>query len=322
MFYKANRDEQYMQKLTSFLLDNYNIIDCKITEAKRGFFGETWKIHSLHVDYFVKIDYWDYHKEIYQRSFYIIDYITQSGINHILKILKTQNGELYTVFNDGVLGMFEFVEGENIEDYPIERLFEKLVPIYKLPTNGLTIENETFDTGVVSKYKKLLQAFDCTNTKSSKQVLMLLNNKTELIERFGQRLKLFSERCKDDLSGFCITHGDAGGNCIISDDNFVIVDWDYPKLAPIERDAWFFMWSEDQIKIINDVLKQNNINCMLNSDRFCFYCYYSFFYYLTEYIQAYFCLNSEIERIKISYSLGSYFNSWILTQLNVADMIL
>lgn len=311
------RDEQYMLKLTGMLLDYYNISAVKIIESKRGFYGETWKVQSSQVNYFVKIDYWNCHKEIYKKSFTIIDYFTRKGINHTPKVIKTKSGDLYTSFGDGVLGVFEFIEGENTEDYPIERLFEKLAPIYKLPADGLQIEKETFNIDIVCTYKNALQELACINTESSKQILMLLNSNGELIELFGQKLRLFSERCKVDLSSFYITHGDAGANCIINDDDFVIIDWDYPKLAPIERDAWFFMWS--QVKTINTVLKQNNISYMLNPDRLCFYCYYSFFYYLTEYIQVYFCLKSESAGAELAEYFFNYFHSWIFTPLSAAN---
>lgn len=39
---------------------------------------------------------------------------------------------------------------------------------------------------------------------------------------------------------FHITHGDAGGNCILSKEQLFLVDWDSCLLAPIERDAWIY----------------------------------------------------------------------------------
>ncbi len=310
----------YKEDLIRFISETYNIKVKDITSAKRGFFGETWRVKSSPRDLFIKIDYWNSHKEIYKRSFPIIEYINQNGIDYIIKIVKTKDNELYSKFNSGVVGMFEYVEGENTEDYPLGKLFEKLIPIYKLKIDNLTIEKENFNTNI-DNYIRLVNELTCINTKSSKEILNLLNSKESLIEHYKKRLNIFSERCKADLSNFYITHGDAGGNCILNGDNFTIIDWDYPKLASIERDAWFFMWNTKQIDIINTLLQKNNFNT-LNIDRFCFYCYYSFFYYLTEYFQIYFDLQLEDKRFEFVSRIKNYFSSWIFSQLEAADKCL
>ena len=43
------------------------------------------------------------------------------------------------------------------------------------------------------------------------------------IEHRAKRLRLFSERCRSDLSSFVITHGDAGGNFITDGEKDYIV---------------------------------------------------------------------------------------------------
>ena len=56
-----------------------------------------------------------------------------------------------------------------------------------------------------------------------------------------------------------------------------IVDWDSVKLAPIERDAWFYICNSNQLSIINDVIQKYKLGYMLKQERLCYYCYYSFF---------------------------------------------
>ncbi|NSW90323.1 MAG: hypothetical protein HPY74_06530 [Firmicutes bacterium] len=289
-------DKVYLDILTYFILKTYGLNLLSIAPAKRGFFGETWSAVTQDSKFFVKIDYWDYHKAIYKKNFSIIDYITRNGIDYIPKIIKTKSGDLFCDFNGGIMGIFEFVEGEDTEDYPIDKLFEKLAPIYNLPTDNLSLEKETFDSDVVVKYKELYSKLVLQASKISKQVALLLADKTKLLEHYAMRLQIFSDRCKTNFDGFHITHGDAGGNCIIDGEKLTIVDWDYPKLSPIERDAWFFIWDKKQTDTINTVLKNHGIDYQLNSNRFCYYCYYSFFYYLTEYLNSYFYAKSDDEK--------------------------
>ena len=54
-----------------------------IVPAKRGFFGETWKVQTDDADYFVKMDEWDFHKESYKNSLPVINYMVGEGISFI-----------------------------------------------------------------------------------------------------------------------------------------------------------------------------------------------------------------------------------------------
>lgn len=98
-----------------------------------------------------------------------------------------------------------------------------------------------------------------------------------MISSYAERLNYLSEICCRDLSNFHITLGDAGGNCILNGEQFFIVDWDSVKLAPIERDAWFYICNSNQLSIINDVIQKYKLGYMLKQERLCYYCYYSFF---------------------------------------------
>ncbi len=316
MFYKSPCDSKYIADLQIMLRENYNFSIELISEAKRGFFGETWEVITDTQNYFIKIDYWDYHKNLYRDSFSVMDYLLNNGISFIPQIIKTKNCELFCCFNQGIVGVFEFIVGQNTEEYPIELLFERLAKIYKLKTDNLRIEIETFDMSIIDNYLCLKnEILDC-NTQEAKQVIELLTSKTDLLKNYEERLELFSRRCIDERSNFHITHGDAGGNCIINGESLTIIDWDYPKLAPPERDAWFFINNNDLIGKISNIIDYD-----LKIERLCYYCYYSFFYYLTEYLKAYLFVES-IYKNDINTNLISYFDScWIFKQLSFADGI-
>jgi hypothetical protein len=312
-------DKEYIERLAVFLQSMYGVDAISIVPAKRGFFGETWCVHANTGDYFVKIDFWDYHKELYRKSFAIIDYLGRNGISDILKIRKTLQGELYSMFDQGVLGLFDFVEGENTEEYPSEMLFSRLASIYKLTGEGLPIERERFGTDIVETFRGMLACLESSVTESARRIRGSVTMHAERIAHCERRLSLFSDRCRHNLADFHITHGDAGGNCILDGDNMTIVDWDAPLMAPIERDAWFYMREPNLIETFNHVLQSNGIHYALDSNRLCYYAYFSFFYYLTEYIKAYRFIEIENKRAILAEDMAESFDSWVMRVLDVAD---
>lgn len=88
-------------------------------------------------------------------------------------------------------------------------------------------------------------------------------------------------------------------------------------LAPIERDAWIFIYDRQQLDKINVILAENGIDYMLEQNRLCYYCYYFFFYYLTEYLKAMVNAKNEEQRAMIIKSLIEYLtDSWIYKRLD------
>ena len=120
-----------------------------------------------------------------------------------------------------------------------------------------------------------------------------------------------------DASHFYITHGDAGGNVMVSGGDYYIVDWDNPRLAPPERDAWFCMYWDWAMDAFNEALRANGVNYTLRPERLAYYCYHFFFYYLTEYMHTFFEIGDE--NGKLAEALSGYFNGWIEEEIRFAD---
>lgn len=314
------RDNVYINELSKQLTLEYGFAIRNITPAKRGFFGETWKVQTDVTDYFVKMDDWDFHKESYRNSLPVIDYMVDKGISFIPQIIKTKNGKLYCSFHGSSVAVFEYLPGDNHENYPVERLFEHLVQIYRLsPVEAVLeiLEKETFDTDVIDTFQKLRDEVELPV-----EAIKALHVSEPFISKYAERLKLFSDVCSVNLENFYITHGDAGGNCILDEKRFYIIDWDTVMYAPVERDAWFFMCDGQQIDKINDVLSQHNINYRLSWERLCYYCYYSFFYYLTEHMKSILSTDNPDKKQLMTKKLSGYLTDcWIYKQLGRADTI-
>lgn len=222
----------YRKELLQFLTDEYGFQAEDIHPAKRGFYGETWDILTESGKFFLKIDYWNHHKKRFQNSLPIVRYMTDSGISFIPKIIGTKDGRLYSSFRQGTAAVFEHVPGELSEDYSTAELYSRLAKVYRLKTEGLELEAEDFDSRRIETFRTL-QSLSVLPVK----IKAALAEKEPAIVRYMERLKRFSVVCKGNRKNFHITHGDAGGNCILNGKQLFLVDWDSCLLAPIEREV-------------------------------------------------------------------------------------
>lgn len=314
---EQNQDQQ---KLKQFLEQEYGFWVQNLTEAPRGFFGETWIAETGQEKRFVKIDRWSYHKGYYAASFPVIDYLRKQGIDFIPGVIPDKKGNLCTQYEEGVLGVFEYVSGEHTENYPIGRLFQRLGKIYQISGDGLQLEREDFQAGSVKEYHQLVSQLDYSR-EPDRTIRNILSNNRSFLEDKESRLLHFSDLCRHLDCPMVITHGDAGGNCIVTPERFTIIDWDYPKLAAPERDTWFFMHRESQVKEIEQAFQTAGFDYELNRKRFAYYCYASLFYYIGEYLKAIGESSGET-RERLVRQLEEYFrSSWILEQIACADQV-
>ena len=319
MYGKIKRNQNYTNALTKALEKDYGFSVMEIYEAKRGWYGETWRIKTEKDNLFVKIDNSKHHKLRYKNSLPIIEYMHRNGIRYISRIVKTRNEALSTTFMGGIVGVFEFVEGENREDYPIVKLFEKMADIYLLPVQGLHIEKETFKPGkILGAIGKNVDSLKGSKNTQDKELLKVLGNRMSQIEFYYERLQKFAKLCRKDTSGFVITHGDAGGNVIINGDQFTIIDWDHPMLAPIERDLWMF---GDQVQSIQKALEEHNVSYNPDPHRLAYYTYFSFFFYLMETLQAFFDIQDKTIRKGFPEKIEDLFLGWIKHPIERANQI-
>ncbi|MCL2812127.1 MAG: aminoglycoside phosphotransferase family protein [Clostridia bacterium] len=284
------RDDAYKACLMNFIRRAYDLEPISLTPAKRGFFGETWRLGTAKAHYFLKLDY-SAHQSIYAHSFPIIAHLCNHGIDFISKIVCTTQGELCARFDGAVLGVFDWIDGENIENddtKPPE--YQMLAQIYAVPAEGLDIPREDFSSGVADQF---YDQWDRLKRGPANEIVAMFEQSREKITHRAGRLRFFSDKCKGDTSGFVITHGDAGGNVLVDGDRYFIVDWDYAMLAPPERDAWVMccreVWAQE---LFHNTVKGRGIGYTLRPERLAFYAYHFFFYYLTEFLSAFFCTGS------------------------------
>lgn len=319
---RTQRNEEYRSRLTDFILHEYGLATVSITPARRGYYGETWKLDTADGSYFVKIVFAKAQRPVYERSFAVVDHIHNHGIDAISRIVKTADGRLYTTFAGGTVGIFEWIPGENIQD---ERTkipeYQILAKVYTVETEGLHIPGEAFTGESAVLFYQQWERLECLPISEATDKLLALFEAYHLcFDRLQSRLCLFSEWCKSDQSHFYITHGDAGGNIIVNGERFYLVDWDDPLLAPPERDAWFCLHWDWAMNGFHKALRDNGVHYALRPERLAYYCYYSFFGYLTKYIETY-LEEGDTDGVLIDEVEHYVRNSWIFDNIKYADSI-
>ena len=291
LYSDVSRDEAYKARLLGFVEKTYGLEPVGVAPAKRGFFGETWRLDTSKASCFLKLDY-SPHQGIYERSFPIIAHLCDNGIDYISRIVKTAQGELRARFDGAVLGVFEWIDGENIEtDDTKPPEYRMLARVYTVPAEGLAIPREDFSAGISDKFDRQWERLKRgPANEAAAQALAFFEQDREKLAHRAERLRLFAARCRGDTSRFVITHGDAGGNVIVNGGRYAIVDWDYAMLAPPERDAWVmccrdrsWAWAKEAF---HNALRGHGIDYALRPERLAYYAYHFFFYYLTEILDA------------------------------------
>lgn len=310
-------EPKYRNELLCFLSSEYGLNVEAILPAKRGFYGETWDIQAGNDRYFLKIDYWSHHKEEFQNSLSTVQYMTDNGISFVPKVIRTKDGHLYSRFRQGTAAVFEYVPGELSENCPTEHLYGCLAKIYRLEADRTALTAESFDARRPDTFRRLREL-----PGLPAEVKKALAGKEPAVSWYGERLKYFSAACRDKKGNFHITHGDAGGNCILNKGRLFLVDWDSCLLAPVERDAWISICDRETLEKIQSVLAVNGVDDTLEQNRLCYYCYDFFFHYLNEFLKAIAGAEREEQRTEISKSLIGYLtDSWIYKRLDTADMV-
>ena len=194
--------------------------------------------------YFVKLDSLPRHKILFQQSLTVMEDLYQKGITFIPKIIKTKQNQLCSSFATAVVGMFEWLEGENRETdgtKPME--YQMLCQVYPLTRPGWSIPTVSFSDAAAQTFYRYWDTFKhMPQTAAVREVLNLLQERSEVLARCARRLNQVAAWCRAHPGKLYLTHGDAGGNFLVkghgSTERYYIVDWDEVMYAPLERDAW------------------------------------------------------------------------------------
>ena len=311
------RDTEYLHRLKNTICEQYGVEVAEIRPANRGYYGETWKVRGDSGCYFLKMDYLPFHQKKFQQSLSVIDYLCESGIDFVSKIIKTQENQLYCNFDTAVVGLFKWIEGKNVEtDQTKKAEYQMLCKVYLLTKPGLEIPTASFsDDAATCFYQQWAMLKSAPKTVANRTVLDIFARFKDEIFYCASRLSHFAEICRKDERAFYLTHGDAGGNFFVANGQNYILDWDEAMYAPIERDAWMMGCYDWARALFNDTLKQHKIPYQLRPERLAFYCYHMYFFYLGEFLTVHPISDN-------SQKITDYLeNGWIKSRIKFADTI-
>lgn len=311
------RDGAYIARLQTVIHDAYGIDAVEITPAKRGYYGETWKISGTKGNCFLKMDFLPFHQKRFLGGLSVIEYLCERGIDFVGKIVKTRNGSLYARFDAGVMGLFEWIEGENVEtDQTKIPEYQMLCKVYPMTKPGLEIPTATFsDEAATSFYAQWEALKNAPKSEANLAVLSIFKRFQTEIAHCALRLAQFAQQCQNDGGDFYLTHGDAGGNFYVGKERNYIFDWDEAMYAPLERDAWVMGCYDWARKLFNDTLKENGIPYQLRMERLAYYCYHMYFFYLGEFLMVH-PLSDQSQSI-----LEYLENGWAKYRVGFADTL-
>lgn len=316
MYDKKNYSSKYLLEIKKCLELNYKFKVIDIGPAQRGVYGETWYVYTRNRKYFVKINYLSCILEQFKESLVALKFMENKGIDFINNVVQTKNKDLYIEFFDGILAVFEFIEGQRCRRENIDlvrlNLYEIFTQLYQVPIlNGMGL-SENFPIACANFVLDKINAYE-----------LFKRYYTQITEYF-HLLREMSKLCKKITFNYYITHGDAGNNLIQNGNNFYLVDWDTFRVSCPERDIWFMIRSEDDIKVIQEIFYKKGFSYEIEKERLLYYPTYSFFYYLKCHIVAIEETNDpRKKRLILNYVHRLFFNGFISKQIEkLKDSIL
>lgn len=320
--YSARRRGVPMQiALREVLRARYGLESVRNRETLNGFYGEIWEAVKDGQRYVVKLDRSPKHQITLHRSLPVLPHLWRHGLRCVPRVLDTQDGALSISFMGGTLAVFSQVPGDPMQEHQHALLFDCLAQVYDVPTPA-NLWHETFDFHVEREVALYITSLSTFPHESARSLSAFFRTKVPMLSRYAARLQYFSARCRRDMDGFVITHGDPRRNTLIHEGRASLIDWDDLLYAPPERDAWLFLDRKEELPLFEEALAAHGMPYRFRNERLAFYCYYMFFQYLRESLACFFDMQGEIGPWIVEETVRGFFSHPALEALFiVADWL-
>lgn len=284
---KLIKQGKYLQligepKLISWLNKNYNLEIMTAKALPQGAIGDSYVIEdSNHKKYFLKIHLTSVlnidNPHGLDTTLKLTSLFHDEGINSVPYPIKRRDGRLEGKFEKYSILITNYIDGHSpkISKDVVIKVAELIARIHQVNNNDTNLPKEPFDLSYANELKKYLLTLDKKeNLNEQQQKLgdLLLAHQTQLNKHLDQLSELCN-KVKQKENTLVITHGDLIADNLIKDNigNVFIVDWDWARLSPPERDLWFFMgeFGQDFIK----TYKKHNSKQKIDLDYLSFYMY-------------------------------------------------
>jgi spectinomycin phosphotransferase len=186
-------------------------------------------------------------------------FLKQNGVEAIIVPFETKSKQHWADFGDYKIILYPFIEGKNgfqmeLTDHHKRRLGSALRAIHSTqlpPELKRLIPKEIFSPQwrkIVKSFQEQAETISFQDYNAAKLAQFIKSKRSEINHLIERTEELVSELQSKPLD-FVLCHTDIhGANILITENNdFCIVDWDNPLLAPKERDLMFIGGGIDNI---------------------------------------------------------------------------
>ncbi len=186
-------------------------------------------------------------------------FLKSQGIKEIIAPFETKSNRGWADFGEYKMILYPFIEGKNgfemeLSDSHKRTFGAALKAIHSAqlpPALKSKIPQETFSPKFREQVKEFQRQVENTTFSDLNAVKLanFIKSKRNEIDRLIKRTEELAKELQSQLHESVLCHTDIhGGNILITnEDQFFIVDWDAPLLAPKERDLMFIGGGIDDI---------------------------------------------------------------------------
>ena len=191
------RGAAYQAQLKDFVGAVYGLRPRSLQPAKRGYYAETWKLEADEGRYFLKLDFLPHHQERFENSLAVMEALRSQGIDFIGRVIPTRLGALSARFGSAVLGVMDWIDGENVEtDATKSKEYALLCRVYTLPQPACAMELLSFSDEMAERFYRLWEALKAAPSQGSNAVVLgMLDSRREQLARYARRLAKTAARC-------------------------------------------------------------------------------------------------------------------------------
>ncbi len=181
----------------------------------------------------------------------VVEALSQAGLSHLIPVVKTQKGELTQLVGDYTVTVFPFIKAQNGFNRQLsqEQWYSLGKALRQIHETQLTasllcqLQQISHTPQWRQAVRDILPLLDMEipGDEISISLRMFMKKQVGVIQRLVTQAEALAEEARVQKASYVLCHGDIhAGNILIDEkDDFYIVDWDAPLLAPKERDLMF-----------------------------------------------------------------------------------
>jgi len=302
-----------LSNLKTIIEQDYSLNVAAIVPAPRQLVAKTYFIDIAETDqrYFLKVVDKPLWIAKIIRSLPALLALKDCGIEQISYPILTPSGAAYILRGEVLLVVFNYIEGSQSYDYDTFEFGKLLGKIHAAtPKITVPVPQEAFHLDVNGVFLEQYHHFllgEHSDVIGQKTQRVLQKHQADI----EQNLTLFKKlqaQYHPAQETMVITHGDAGGNVMMtSPDKIAIIDWDEILLAPPERDVWFF----ENIEPFMQGYRVHNPGFQINAANRDFCILNQYFWYMFYYFEIFLANKDEKETLDMIEGFDGYFEDWI-----------